>query len=165
MGKRSIEAIVGLFILAALLGLLLLAFRVSGLTDIGNGNYYAVYAEFDNVGGLRVRAPVAISGVAVGRVAAITLDPQTFKAKVLMRINENTKIPLDSTASIFTQGILGSNYVSLSPGFESKNMKADGMIQTTHSALILENLIGQLLFILKNDKKSDSGSSNDKKKE
>ena len=112
-------------------------------------------ADFDNIGALKVRAPVSVSGVKVGRVSAIQLDPQTYRASVTLQINNGYKdLPVDTAASILTQGLLGSNYISLSPGFDQKMLKPGEHIETTHSALILENLIGQLMFNLSGDKKT-----------
>lgn len=157
MRNRAINFIVGLFMLAGLLGLLLLAFKVSGLTTfLGKRNYYVISAEFDNIGDLKVRAPVTVSGVTVGRVKNILLDPTTFRANVKLQISQKfSQFPTDTAASILTQGLLGSNYISLTPGFDQKTLKAGGMIETTHSALILENLIGQLMFNLKKNDKKD----------
>ena len=153
MRNRWLEFCVGIFIVAALLGLLFLAFKVSGLTQLSDGNYYVLKADFDNIGGLKVRAPVSVAGVKVGRVSAIELDPQTYRAQVILQMNDKFKdFPIDTSASILTQGLLGSNYISLSPGYESTMLKPDGRIETTHSALILENLIGQLIFNLTGDK-------------
>lgn len=147
MKTRTVEIFVGLFLLAGILSLVMLAFQVSGLVNIVGRNGYAVTADFDNIGDLRIRAPVSIGGVRVGEVTAIQLNPTTFKAVVTMHINPNQNaIPTDSTASIFTEGLLGSNYISLSPGFSDTNLKNGDKIQTTHSALILENLIGQLMY-------------------
>jgi len=144
--------------LAGLLGLIILAFKVSGLTQIvGNNNYYSVTAEFNNIGGLRIRAPVSVSGVTVGRVNSISLDPLTFRAKVVLQINNHfNQFPRDSSASILTEGLLGSNYISLTPGFDTVSLKAGDVIETTHSALILENLVGQLMYSLKNDSEDSS---------
>ena len=154
MRNHWLEVGVGFFIIIALCGLLFLAFKVSGLTQIGNGHYYTVTADFDNIGGLKVRAPVSVSGVKVGRVTAIQLDPQTYRATVTLQIDNGFKdLPVDTSASILTQGLLGSNYISLSPGFDQQMLKQGGRIETTHSALILENLIGQLMFNLSGDKK------------
>lgn len=157
MRNKFLEAMVGLFIIAGFFGLLVLAFKVSGLTNLSKRDYYPIYAEFDNIGGLKVRAPVAVAGVKIGKIYAISLDPKTFKARVVMYINKRvTEIPIDSSASILTQGILGSNYISIEPGFMSDNIKPGGVLETTHSALILENLIGQLLFNVKDgDKNKD----------
>lgn len=152
MHSRTIELIVGLFMLAGLLALIALAFRVSGLSDVSTTNYYVVKAEFDNIGDLKVRAPVKMSGVKVGQIKNITLDRHTFKAEVTMQILKQVTLPTDTVASIFTQGLLGSNYISLAPGFSEQPLKSEGMITTTHSALILENLIGQLIYNLKGSK-------------
>lgn len=159
MRERSIEIIVGLFMLAGILALLALALKVSGLSNIVSTNGYTVTAAFDNVGDLKVRAPVTMSGVKVGEVTGIGLDTTTFKAVVTMRLDsDQNKIPTDSSASIFTQGLLGSNYVNLNPGFDETFLKQGSVISDTHPALILENLIGQFLFSIKN-----SGSNNDNK--
>lgn len=156
--NKTIEAVVGIFLLAAFFALLVLAFWVSGLTNIGNGDYYTLYADFDNIGGLKVRAPVAIAGVKIGKVTSITLDPKTFRAHVTIKVENNVRdIPFDSSASILTQGLLGANYISILPGFEEKDLKPGETIETTHSALILENVVGQLIYNVKNDdKKSDT---------
>ncbi|MCB1826904.1 MAG: outer membrane lipid asymmetry maintenance protein MlaD [Coxiellaceae bacterium] len=152
MRSKVMDFVVGLFILAGLLGLLLLAFKVSGLTTmVGSHDYYTVSAEFDNVGDLAVRAPVSVSGVTVGRVSSIQLDPTTFRAKVILQIDKRfNQFPKDSSASILTQGLLGSNYISLSPGFDTAPLKQGSVIESTNSALILENLVGQLMYNLKN---------------
>jgi phospholipid/cholesterol/gamma-HCH transport system substrate-binding protein len=155
--NKTLEIIVGLLMVVGFLGLLFLAFKVSGLSISSQGASYVITADFDDVGSLKVRAPVQISGVNVGRVEAITIDPNSFRARVKMEIkNQYNSLPIDTSASIYTQGILGSNYVALAPGFETENLKAGGHIDTTHSALILENLIGQLLFSLKSDKKDSA---------
>jgi len=148
--KRLIEIIVGLFMLAGLAALLVLAFQISGLTT-GNGkSYYTITANFNNVGSLKVRSPVRIAGVRVGEVSAIDLNKQTFQAKVTMHVDDRqNKLPTDSSASIFTEGLLGANYVSLNPGFDNTYLKNGSIITNTHPALILENLVGQLLFKLK----------------
>ncbi len=159
MKERAIEIIVGLFMLAGILALLVLALKVSGLSSYASTDGYSVTANFDNVGDLKVRAPVTISGVKVGEVTGINLNTTSFKAVVSMRFFANqNKIPTDSSASIFTQGLLGSNYVNLNPGFDATFLKSGDAIDNTHPALILENLIGQLLFSLKN-----SGSDEEKK--
>lgn len=159
MRNYFLEFCVGIFIIVALCGLLFLAFKVSGLTQLNEGHYYILKADFDNIGGLKVRAPVSVAGVKVGRVSAITLNPQTYRAQVTLQMNDSFKdLPVDTTARILTQGLLGSNYISLSPGYESNMLQPNGRIETTHSALILENLVGQLMFNLNNDKKSGNAS-------
>lgn len=155
MRNRTLEIIVGIFMVVGFIGLLFLAFKVSGLTLSSSGPTYQITADFDDIGSLRLRAPVQVSGVTVGRVADINLDPTTFRARVTLQIDSKyNDLPVDTSASIFTQGILGSNYIALTPGFETESMKDGGHIDTTHSALILENLIGQLLFSLKPENKN-----------
>ena len=154
MRTRMVEIMAGLFMIAGLLALLVLAFKISGLSFIGAHNDYVLTADFDNIGSLKVRAPVAVSGVTIGRVRSIQLDPETFRAKVTLQISAKMNtLPVDTAASILTKGLLGSNYINLTPGFDQRYLKSGGVIETTHSALILENLIGQLLFNVKKDKK------------
>lgn len=147
MREKTIELYVGIFMLAGILALLVLALKVSGLSNTIGLNGYEVTASFDNIGSLKVRAPVTMAGVRVGQVTHISLDDETFKAVVTMRIDKSKNtIPADSSASIFTEGLLGSNYISLTPGFDSTYLKEGTEIESTHPALILENLIGQFLF-------------------
>ena len=151
-----IDFLVGVFVLVALAALLVLAFRVSGLVHVGKGKTYTVSADFDNIGGLKSRASVRISGVLIGRVTSISLDPKTYQAKVVMSIDDQfNQIPTDSSASIYTEGLLGANYISVTPGFDNTMWKQGSVVQSTHSAMILENLIGQFLFSMKGgDKKT-----------
>lgn len=150
MKQRTIEIIVGIFVLAAAIALLMLAMEISGLTNTDKSTSYRIKADFDNVGSLKIGAPVSISGVKIGDVDNITLDPQTYRAVVVMEIfSKKSILPTDTSASIFTAGILGSQYISLTPGFAATDLGQGGQIQNTHSALILENLIGQLIFNMK----------------
>ncbi len=154
--NRQIEFVVGLFIIAAVCALFFLAFRVSGIGDMSGGNYYAVTASFDNIGDLKPSAPVTMAGVKVGEVSVIKLDADTLQAQVTLHIlNKYAQIPLDSSASILTQGLLGSNYIGMTPGFDSNSLHNGSVINTTHSAVILENIIGQLIYSMKSDSKSD----------
>lgn len=163
MHSRVVNIVVGLFMLAGLVGLLILAFEVSGLTGLGNHEYYQLTAEFDDIGSLKPRAPISISGVTVGRVKSIYLDNQTYRAKVTMQIDKKfNQIPVDSAASIYTEGLIGSNYIHIEPGLDMAMLKPGGKIETTHSALILENLIGQLLYSFKSS--SDAKNSTDDSK-
>jgi phospholipid/cholesterol/gamma-HCH transport system substrate-binding protein len=147
--KGIVEFWVGFFLLLGIAGLVFLAFQVSGLSAKGMSHGYEVKADFDNVGGLKVRAPVEIGGVVIGRVMNIDLNPQTYKAEATLLIYNQYTIPSDSTASILTQGLLGSNYLGVSPGYAQTNLKPGETFQRTNSALILEQLIGQLMFNLK----------------
>lgn len=151
MRERIIEIWVGLFMLLGILALLVLAFKVSGLSSSVGENGYNITAAFDNVGGLKIRSPVSLAGVHIGEVSAIKLDNVQFKAIVTMKIDpEYKQLPIDTSASILTQGLLGGNYISLTPGFAHTFLNNKSIVQDTHSALILEDLIGQLIFSLKN---------------
>lgn len=147
--RGIVELWVGVFLLLGIMGLIFLAFQVSGLTQKSMSHGYVIKANFDNVGGLKVRAPVEIGGVVIGRVTGIELNPQTYQAAATLLIYDNYSIPNDSTASILTQGLLGSNYLGISPGYAQTFLKAGDTFQRTNSALILEQLIGQLMFNLK----------------
>jgi len=156
---RVVELTVGVFIIAGVLAFFVLAMKVSGLTSYVNEPSFIVAADFDNIGDLKVRSPVTIAGVRIGNVARIDLNKDTFKARVMIRIRgDQSAIPKDSSASILTEGLLGSNYISITPGFSEKEFLAEGsVIEETNPALVLENLIGQLLFSLTNkDEKKTS---------
>ncbi len=151
---RSIEISTGLFVILGFAALFFLATQTTNIGAYGESSGYVVTASFTNVGGLKIRAPVTMAGVAVGRVTAISLNPQTFNAIVSMRINSGyNQIPDDSSASILTSGLLGEQYIGLSPGGSETFLKNGSKIQFTQSAVILENLIGQFLF-----NKASSGS-------
>jgi phospholipid/cholesterol/gamma-HCH transport system substrate-binding protein len=168
LSQRTIESFVGLFLLAAILSLLVLAFKVSGITSVFKEEGYRISAEFDDIGQLKVRAAVKIGGVKVGEVSAISLNPETFKAMVTMRINPKVNdIPVDSSASILTAGILGDNYIELSPMYSNEFLQNGGQIQETHSAMILERLIGQFMYKMgqsdSNDSKTTENGTNNTK--
>lgn len=157
--QRGIEFIVGLFMIVCILCLLFLAFKVSGLTSFSYANSYTVTANFQNIGDLKVRAPVTIAGVNIGDISDIRLNPQTYEAVVTMRIYSSAEIPVDSTANIYTAGLIGSNYISLTPGFSDQYLKNGGQITQTNPALILQNLIGQLLYTLKGGEDKEKSST------
>ena len=153
---RFIEIVVGLFMMAGIIAFAMLALKVSGLSTELTEPGYVVMAYFDNVGDLKVRAPVTLGGVRIGQITDIQLDNTNYRAKVSFRINASeNKIPEDSSASIFTAGLLGSNYISISPGYDDVFLKEGSTIQSTHSALILDNLIGQFLFSINKQDKSE----------
>ena len=119
-------------------------------------------AAFDDIGGLKVRAPVKIGGVQIGEVAQINLDPNTFKAVVKMHIDDQFKdIPDDSSAGIYTAGLLGDNYISITPMYSKNMLKNDSTIDVTRSAMVLEKLIGQLLYKIGNGSSDKSSKNND----
>lgn len=155
MNKRGIEVMVGLFVLLGMLGLVFLALKAANLGGAGGGDTYAVTARFDNIGGLKVRAPVRTAGVTVGRVSAITLDPKTYQGLVSMEIQRGYEFPKDTSAKILTAGLLGDQYVGLEAGADDKNLAPGDVIRQTQSAVVLENLIGQFI----NNKASDMGSA------
>ncbi len=144
---RSIEILVGLFMVLFLAAMLILTMKVSNLTSLSGGGGYTLTAQFENIGGLKPRAPVSASGVRVGQVSSITYDPETFQANVTLSINsEFSHFPLDTTASIYTAGLLGEQYIGLDPGAEDEFLEDGAEITLTQSALVLERLIGQVLF-------------------
>ena len=156
MNKKSTEVFVGLFVILGLLGLLFLALKAANLGSFaGNGNTYTLQARFDNIGGLKSRAPVRSAGVNVGRVTSVTLDAQTYQGVVTMEINQGVNFPKDSSAKIQTSGLLGDQYVGLEAGGDEKNLVAGDVIRQTQSAMVLENLIGQFLY----NKAADGGET------
>lgn len=152
-----VDVSVGLFMLGGLLALLLMVMKVSGISNLTAAHKnYQVSADFTDIGGLKIRAPVTVAGVKIGEVTDIELQPAALIAKVTMLLNSNNLIPYeDTSARILTQGLLGSNYISIVPGFESEDSKEHpylregDKIAKTQEALILENLIGQFLFNIK----------------
>lgn len=147
MGSRSQEVWVGVFVTAGLVALLFLALRVSNFADYRTGDVYTLYAGFDNVGGLRERAPVTMGGVRIGRVAAIAYDLAHYRARVTLEVSTDyDELPQDTTASIRTAGLIGEQFVSLEPGGAPEVLKDRDEIQLTQSAVVIEQLIGQFLY-------------------
>jgi phospholipid/cholesterol/gamma-HCH transport system substrate-binding protein len=147
MQSRSLEIGVGLFLLAGLLALLLLALRVSGLSATSSADTYKLYANFDNIAGLTTRAKVTMAGVTIGKVTAIDLDRDSYTGRVTMEVEKRVdNLPLDSTASILTAGLLGEKYIGISVGGEEDLLKDGSTIHDTQSALVLEDLIGKFLM-------------------
>ena len=156
MGKKSIETLVGLFVLLGIAGLLFLALKAANLGSFSaGGDTYTLTAKFDNIGGLKVHAPVRSAGVTVGRVTSITLDPKTYQGVVRLDMHRAVQFPSDSSARILTSGLLGDQYVGLEAGAEEKNFASGDTIKQTQSAVVLESLISQFLF----SKAADSGST------
>lgn len=148
---------VGLFLLCGIAALVFLGLKVANIQSFSQGKTYQIEAVFDNIGGLKVRSPLKLGGVVIGRVSAITLDPKTYLPLVKINIEqEYDKIPSNSSLSIKTSGLLGEQYVALNLGFddgETPMLKNGSKIVDTKSALVLEDLIGQFLY---GDKKSKS---------
>jgi phospholipid/cholesterol/gamma-HCH transport system substrate-binding protein len=145
LGKRGIETLVGLFVLLGMLGLVFLALQAANLGTVTGGDTYRISAQFDNVGGLKPRAPVRSAGVLVGRVGSITLDPVTFRGVVTLDVDRRYQFPKDTAAKILTAGLLGDQYVGLEAGGDDADLAPGDIIAQTQSAVVLENLIGQFL--------------------
>ncbi|MHB1143069.1 MAG: outer membrane lipid asymmetry maintenance protein MlaD [Sulfuricaulis sp.] len=147
ISRKSLELWVGLFMAAGILALAMLAFKVGNLTTADVVDGYQVKANFDNVGGLKVKAAVTVAGVRVGRVTGIAFDSNRYQAVVTMDIDGQYKnIPVDSTANILTSGLLGDQYIGVEPGGEETYLKDGDTILRTQSALVLEKLVGQVIF-------------------
>ena len=148
MNNRTVEIGVGLFVALGLAALFMLAMQVSNLgTFISPDDSYVLEAGFENIGGLKVRSPVTVSGVRVGRVAAIDYDDEAFEAVVTLRIKSSYDgFPEDTSASIFTAGLLGEQYIALEPGGSMDNLVDGDRLQLTQSALVMEQIIGQFLY-------------------
>ncbi len=145
MKKTTIDLWVGIFVAIGLLSVGFLSLKVANLTTTSSGDTYVLYAEFDNVGGLKIKAPVKAAGVVVGRVAGINLDSKTYRARVTMLINSKYTFSRDAGAEILTAGLLGEQYMGISEGGDSETLKNGDTITITSSALVLEQLIGKLL--------------------
>lgn len=145
MGKKSIEILVGVFVLLGMAGLVFLALKAANLGSIGTGDSYTLTANFDNIGGLKVRAPVRAAGVTVGRVTKITLDNKLYQGVVTMEVERGYRFPTDTAAKILTSGLLGDQYIGLDAGGADKELEPGSHVAQTQSAVVLESLIGQFL--------------------
>ncbi|MBY7971312.1 outer membrane lipid asymmetry maintenance protein MlaD [Vibrio fluvialis] len=158
---RKLEFWVGSFVLAGICAILVMIFQVADVKGLGSNDTYSVKAEFDNIGSLKVRSPVKVGGVVVGRVESISLDKERLIPSVTLAIDSRyNQFPENSSVQILTSGLIGEQYISLIPGFmfEDEGMLKDGdRIEDTKSALVLEDLIGQVLY-------SVGGSDKDNKK-
>lgn len=145
--SRSIEILVGLFVALGFVAMFFLSMQVSNLSNLSGEGGYDVKASFENIGSLKVRAPVAMAGVNIGRVTGIEFDSDSFEAVVTMNIESKYNgLPSDSNASILTAGLLGEQYIGLEPGGEEEVLAEGSKIELTQSALVLEQIIGQFLF-------------------
>ena len=153
MQKSKHDLWVGLFVLIGAAAILFLALKAGNLLSLSFDEGYRLDARFDNIGGLKVRAPVKSAGVVVGRVAAIGFDDKTYQARVELDLDKRFTFPKDSSAKILTAGLLGEQYIGIEPGAEEKLLAAGDAIRMTQSAVVLENLISQFLF----NKAADSG--------
>lgn len=155
MYSKTVEIGVGLFVALGLAALLMLAMKVSNLAELTGPDGYHLTARFDNIGGLKVRSPVTMAGVRVGRVTDIGFDDNRYEAVVQFSVNPRyVRIPLDTSASIFTAGLLGEQYIGLEAGAEEEFLTDGGEIMLTQSAIVLEQIIGQFLY----NKAADGGN-------
>lgn len=146
MTRKELDLWVGIFAVIGIGALLFLSLKVANLASFAAGDTYRINASFDNIGGLKVRAAVKSAGVVVGRVGEIRFDNGSFEAIVGMDIEGRYQFPKDTSAKILTSGLLGEQYIGLSPGGDSANLKSGDTLKLTQSAVVLENLIGQFLY-------------------
>ena len=146
MERSRNDVWVGLFVLLGSAAVLFLALQSANLLSWNFQSTYALQARFDNIGGLKPKAPVKSAGVVVGRVDGISFDDKTFQASVKMQMDRRFQFPKDSSLKILTSGLLGEQYIGIEAGAADKNLAAGDTITTTQSAVVLENLIGQFLY-------------------
>ncbi|WP_310446549.1 outer membrane lipid asymmetry maintenance protein MlaD [Thiobacillus sp.] len=146
MNKTKLDLWVGLFVAAGIVALLFLALKVGSTSALNSAEGYEVIARFENIGGLKPRAPVKVAGVVVGRVADIQFDDDNYEAVVTLRLDKRYVFPKDSSAAILTSGLLGEQYVGLEAGGDSVKLKEKDRILITQDAVVLENLIGRFLY-------------------
>ena len=146
MSNQKYDVWVGLFVLLGIIALVFLAFRAGNLSSFTFSETYPVKASFNNIGGLKVRAPVKSAGVVVGRIKSIEFDDATYRAVVTLDIERRFEFPADTSASILTSGLLGEQYIGLDAGGDDSMLVAGDSITLTQSAVVLEQLISQFLF-------------------
>lgn len=147
MNRKGVDVLVGLFVLLGFAALAFLALRAGNMSSsVGLNDTYSVGARFDNIGGLKPRAAVRSAGVVVGRVTSVTLDPTTYEAVVRIDLDRRYRFPKDTSAKILTAGLLGEQYIGLEPGGDSAMLENGAAITLTQSAVVLENIIGQMLY-------------------
>jgi phospholipid/cholesterol/gamma-HCH transport system substrate-binding protein len=160
MERTTIDLWVGVFVALGVAALLGMAMKVGNLTTTNIGETYTVTANFENIGGLKPRAPVKSAGVVVGRVADITFDPATYEAVVSLNIDKRYAFPKDTFANIYTAGLLGEQYIGLEAGGDEESLKNGDKIKHTQDAVVLEKMISQFLY----SKASDTNADNTSKK-
>ena len=152
--KRSIELWVGLFVVAGFVALLFTALQAANLGSFTfSQKTYQVQANFDNIGGLKPKAPVKSAGVVVGRVERIDFDPQTYQARVYMNVDNGYSFPTDTEALILTAGLLGEQYVGLQAGADEEMLENGSRIRRTQSAMVLEQMVSKFMYSFVENKK------------
>jgi phospholipid/cholesterol/gamma-HCH transport system substrate-binding protein len=155
MDRTTIDLWVGIFVAAGVVALMVLALKVGNAsTTLNMGDTYSIHAQFENIGGLKPRAPVKSAGVVVGRVGEIGFDSKNFKARVTLNIDRRYPFPRDTSIAILTSGLLGEQYIGLEAGGDDVMLKDGETVQLTQSAVVLEKLIGQFLY----NKAAEGGS-------
>lgn len=145
MKRATIDLWVGIFVAIGLASAAFLSLKVANLTGTSGGANYALYAEFDNIGGLKVKAPIKSSGVVVGRVTGIELNPQNYRAHVSLALDSKFQFSRDTSAEILTAGLLGEQYIGLTQGGDEEVLKSGDRVALTSSAMVLEQLIGKFM--------------------
>ncbi|MDL2283888.1 outer membrane lipid asymmetry maintenance protein MlaD [Oxalobacter sp. OttesenSCG-928-P03] len=146
MQRKSLDIWVGFFVIIGALALMFLALKAGNMSSLSFEKTYSVTTRFDNIGGLKPRAPIKSAGVVIGRVGDISFDDEEFRAQVMLQIEERYKFPKDSSAKILTSGLLGEQYISIEPGGDENNLVNGDQIKMTQSAMVLENLISQFIY-------------------
>ena len=147
MNRKGVDVLVGLFVLLGFGALVFLALRAGNMSSsMGLRDTYSAVARFDNIGGLKPRAAVRSSGVVVGRVVSVGLDDKTYQAVVQLELDTRYRFPKDTSAKILTAGLLGEQYIGLEAGGDTAMLEAGGTLTMTQSAVVLENIIGQMLY-------------------
>jgi phospholipid/cholesterol/gamma-HCH transport system substrate-binding protein len=156
MHRKSIDVWVGLFVLLGLAALVFLALKAGNMSTLSFSKTYAITGKFDNIGGLKPQAPVKSAGVVVGRVGDIRFDDKSYQAVVTLDMDAGHKFPKDSSLKILTAGLLGEQYIGISPGGDTTNLAAGDRISQTSSATVLEDLINQFIYSKAADGKETS---------
>jgi phospholipid/cholesterol/gamma-HCH transport system substrate-binding protein len=146
MERTTIDLWVGVFVALGIGALLFLALKVGNVGGFEAGGTYTVSANFDNIGGLKAKAPVKSAGVLVGRVSQISFDNESYQAQAVLSLSSQFKFPKDTSASIMTSGLLGEQYIALDAGADDKMLASGDALKITQGAVVLENLIGQFLY-------------------
>jgi len=146
MERTTLDLWVGTFVVAGIAALVMLAMKVGNLGTYNMSETYQLHAYFTNIGGLKPKASIKSAGVLVGRVKEITLDTENYEAEVVMSLDKRYQFPKDTFANILTSGLLGEQYIGLSPGGDSEMLKNGEQIKMTQSAVILEDLIGKFIY-------------------
>lgn len=161
MNRALLDLWVGIFVVAGIGALMFLALKVGSMNTVDAKDSYQVTALFENIGGLKARAPVKSAGVVVGRVSSINFDDKTYEAEVTFNLDKRYSFPTDTTASILTSGLLGEQYIGLEAGGESVKLKNGDRLKLTQSAVVLENLIGQFLYSKAQEGPQQEGTTNE----